>query len=154
MDFQHRNGILVYDQDQKEVFTLFDTKIKPENSLDIDVHDIKSQQDSLIYFTAGNQLFKINSVSYAYKVFTPASTADKIDKSKIAPYGINFTNDHRLFVNSALRIYELKNDKLLTVYPDKGFSSFSIEDIFYCMILFGRLLQGEFIKRYFFQKMD
>lgn len=126
----YRSGIIVYDRKQKKTIPLSNKINMPDNISIRDIKDMISGPDGFVYFTAGNRLLRVNAADYSYKAYTPPLADSRIDESKIAPYCILFTSDQRLFISSALKIYELKNDKLLTVYPKKGFSDYTIEKIY------------------------
>ncbi len=126
----HRSGILVYDTENKSVETLLNQKHLAKNTLGQDINDLKAATDGNIYLTSGNALYKIKSDSKKITTFSPEINDKRIDVFKIAPDQILFAPEGRIFVSSQLVIYEFIKNKLIQVYPEKGYSEFSFEKLF------------------------
>jgi ligand-binding sensor domain-containing protein/two-component sensor histidine kinase len=126
----HRSGIIVYDRLNNSVISLFNKKNMPDNLSGKDINDLKPGPDGQVYFTAGNKLFVVQEKDYSYKTYTPDIEDKRIDEAKISPENLLFTTNQRLFISSALQIYEFKNDRFITKYPVKGYSEFIIEKLY------------------------
>ena len=126
-----RSGILVYDRHQKKAITLFNEKDKPGNTVNEDIHDLRLAENGYVYFTAVNNLYKVNVNDYSYKTIAVPQPNDRIDVNKIAPGKMFFTKDGRFFLTSRLCVYELKNDTLSKIYPASGYADFIIDKA-YC----------------------
>ncbi|HMI79113.1 MAG TPA: two-component regulator propeller domain-containing protein, partial [Ferruginibacter sp.] len=124
-----RSGILVFDPVTKKDTVLFGDKNKPDNTYGSGISDMQKSPDGNVWFTSGNKLYRVDPYNFSYKIFLAPAPDEKVDETKISPTRMLFTKNGRLLVCSRLRIYEFKNDKLVTVYPLKGFSHFTIEGI-------------------------
>jgi signal transduction histidine kinase/ligand-binding sensor domain-containing protein len=124
-----RSGILVYNPYTRKDTILFGDKNKPDNTYGNAINDMQKGIDGNIWFTSRNKLYRVNPQNFSYKIFLPPPADEKVAETKTSPLHILFTASGRLIVCSNLRIYEFKNGQLITVYPGKGFSSFSIEEI-------------------------
>lgn len=123
-----RSGILVYDPVTKKTDILFADTSKADNIFGRDITDVYYHQGN-IYCCAAHKVYKINTTNYSYKIINAPAFEEKIDEGKISPDKMLVTKDSRLLFSSSLRIYEIKNDSLVTIYPTAGLSSFSIENI-------------------------
>lgn len=124
-----RNGLLVYDPMTKTTQKLLADSSAENNVLGMSASDMVSGKDGKIYFTVYDRLYRIDPSDLTYKIVKAPLTDEQIDLSKTGPEKIAFNSDNRIFINSKLRVYELKGDSLVTVFPKTGFSSFTIEDI-------------------------
>ncbi len=124
-----RAGILVYDPATKKSDVLFTDTSGTDNILGKSVTDIKYHNDGYIYLCVPNKLYKVNTSDYSYKIIRPPAYEEQINQAKITPEKILVTKDNRLLVSSYLRIYELKNDRLTTIFPATGLSPFTIKNI-------------------------
>ncbi len=121
-----RSGILVYNPVTKKSDVLLADTAKANNIFGISVTDMQ-YHNGIIYCCAGYKLYKINTTDYSYKIIHTPDFEERIDPGRIGPAKMLVTKDNRLLFSSSLRLYELKNDSLVTVFPSEGLSSFSIE---------------------------
>ena len=124
-----RSGILVYDPITGKDSVIFGDKTRRDNTYGMAINDMQKGADGNIWFTSGNKLYRVNSKDFSYKIFSPPQSDEKVAETKTSPLSILFTAGGRMLVSSHLRIYEFKKEKLITIYPVKGFSSFSVERI-------------------------
>ncbi|MBK8522054.1 MAG: hypothetical protein IPL54_14695 [Chitinophagaceae bacterium] len=124
-----RSGILVFDQQTKKDTVIFGDKTKPDNTYGNSIADMQKDADGNVWFTSGNKLYRVDPFNFSYKTFLAPPPDEQVAETKISPKGMLFTKNGRLLVCSQLCIYEFKNDRLVTLYPLKGFSNFSIEKI-------------------------
>jgi ligand-binding sensor domain-containing protein/two-component sensor histidine kinase len=124
-----RSGILVFNRVTQKDTVIFGDKNKPDNTYGNSIYDIQKGIDGNIWFTSRNKLYRVNPKDLSYKFFLTPKTDEKVAETKISPFRILFTKSGRLIVSSNLRIYEFRNEQLVTIYPAKGFSSYSIEKI-------------------------
>lgn len=124
-----RSGLLVYDPATQKIITLFDQPGTPGSTYSRAILDIKNAPDGFMYFTANNRLYRVHPANYSYATFSPPATGMQMDTSKISPDKIIITSTGRMLVTGRYRIYEWRNDSLVTVFPSEGLSSFSIENI-------------------------
>jgi signal transduction histidine kinase/ligand-binding sensor domain-containing protein len=124
-----RSGILVFDRVTQKDTVIFGNKNLPDNMYGTTVDDMQMGVDGHIWFTGKNKLYRVNPDDFSYKTFSSPQNEEQVAETKCAPYCICFTKSGRLLVCSHLRIYEFKNEKLITVYPAKGFSNFLIESV-------------------------
>jgi ligand-binding sensor domain-containing protein/two-component sensor histidine kinase len=122
-----RSGILVYNPVTKKTDALFTDSTKPVTFFGITASDMKYHKDGNIYFCDQSNLFRINTFDYSYKIIHPPAYEEKISAGKTGTQKILITNSNRIFVSSERRIYELKNDSLVTIYPATGLSPYTIE---------------------------
>lgn len=123
-----RSGILVYNPATKKTAELFADTVKANNTIGISASDLQ-YHNGTIYCCVGYKLYRINAADYSYKIIPAPVFEEKIDKGRIGPFKMMLTKDNRILFSSSLRIYELRNDSLITVFPSEGLSSFSIDNI-------------------------
>ncbi len=121
-----RSGLLVYNTSTQESAVLFGDTTKQDNVFGFGINDLKKGNDDHIYFTANNKVYRIDPADRSYKIYSPRPEKDPISTDKLSPRQFLFCGK-KIFVASNLRIYELKNEQLIPVYPIKGYSSFSID---------------------------
>jgi signal transduction histidine kinase/ligand-binding sensor domain-containing protein len=124
-----RTGILVYNPVTKKDTVLFGDKTQADNTYGTVIRDMQKSSDGNIWFTANTKLYIVDPKTFLYKTFLAPLPDEKVAESKISPQRILFSKTGKVFVYSQLKIYEFKNEKLIPVYPAKGFSDFSIEKI-------------------------
>ena len=124
-----RNGILVYNPVTGEAVTLFADKQNHDNTVGENIRDLVQGPDGKIYFTAINKLYIVNPSDFSYKTCNALSQGEQSNSFKANPGQLFFTKSGRLLITSGLFIYELKNNQLVTVYPEKGFMNYDIEKI-------------------------
>lgn len=124
-----RSGILVYNRLTQKDTVIFGDKTKPDNMYGNSINDMQMGMDGHVWFTGKNKLYRVDPTNFSYKTFTAPPTGERVAETKTSPFSICFTRNGRLLVCSHLRIYEFKNDRLITVYPAKGFSNFLIEKL-------------------------
>jgi ligand-binding sensor domain-containing protein/two-component sensor histidine kinase len=124
-----RSGILVYDRVTQKDTVIFGDKNKPDNTYGNAIYDLQKGIDGHIWFTSRNKLYRVNPHDFSYKIYSAPSTDEKVAETKTSPLCILFTKSGQMIVCSHLRIYAFRSGELVTVYPVKGFSKFSIEKI-------------------------
>jgi len=122
-----RSGILVYDPLTKKSDVLFADIAKADNIFGSSVTDLKFLNGN-IYCCAAEKLYKINPDNYAYTIIHPPAYEEQIDPGKISPGRMVVTKGERLLFSSSLRIYELKKDSLVIIFPATGLSAYTIEN--------------------------
>ena len=123
-----RSGLLVYNPVEKKADVLFADTTKADNIFGKSGRDLQYYEGN-IYCCVNYKLYKINAADYSYKIIRPPAYEEQIDEGKISPDKMLVTKDNRLLFSSNLRIYELKNDSLVTIFPPTGLSSFFIDQI-------------------------
>lgn len=124
-----RYGILVYDPVIKKTWSLFADSTKADNIFGRSATDLVCGKNGNIYFCVYNKLYSVDPTDFSYRIIRAPSYEEQIDETKTGPEKIAFTTDNRTLVSSRLRVYELKNNKLVTIFPQSGLSSFTIEKI-------------------------
>jgi two-component sensor histidine kinase len=125
-----RSGLLVYEPASKKATVLFADTAKPENIFGQTINDMKKDMSGNIYFSCGNKIYKINPASFAFSILDVPVKDNQVSAARLSPQNIYVSPGNRVFVSSDKLIYEIKNDKLVTVYPQKGYSAFSINRLY------------------------
>jgi len=124
-----RSGILVYDRVTQKDTVIFGDKNKPDNTYGNAIYDLQKGTDGHVWFTSRNKLYRVNPHDFSYKIYSAPRTNENVAETKTSPLRILFTKSGSMMVCSHLRVYAFKAGELVTVYPVKGFSNFSIEKI-------------------------
>lgn len=124
-----RNGILVYDPLLQKATPLFADTAKQDNIFGQSVTSLACGEDGAVYFCAAYKLYRADPSDFSYRIITAPPYEEQIDAAKTGALSIIVTTGNRILVSSQLRIYELKNNKLVSVFPKTELSNFSIEKI-------------------------
>jgi ligand-binding sensor domain-containing protein/two-component sensor histidine kinase len=122
-----RSGLLLYDPAEKKYEALLADSSKPDNILGRSCTDLQ-YHDGNIYCCVNYKLYKINTADHSYKIIAAPAYEEQLAEGKIAPDKMLVTKDNRLLFSSKLRIYELKNDSLINIFPETGLGNFFIDD--------------------------
>jgi two-component sensor histidine kinase len=123
-----RSGLLFYDPVEKKYKTVLADSSRPDNILGRSCTDLQ-YHDGNIYCCVNYKLYKINAADHSYKTIESPAYEEQVAEEKIAPRKMLVTKDDRLLFSSNLRIYELRQDSLINIFPAMGPGNFFIEDI-------------------------